>query len=99
MDCPNERSRNAWVSLRARWKNTSPTACGSALSECSPSAVKIGKPMHQPMHRLGKESPMNGNETEIQASEWLARLDRDDPSAADLAEFNQWKAADPRNAA
>jgi transmembrane sensor len=42
---------------------------------------------------------MNGNEAEIQAGEWLARLDRDDPSAVDLAEFDQWKAADPRNAA
>jgi len=51
--------------------------------------------MHQPMHRLGKESPMNGNETEIQAGEWLARLDRNDPSAADLAEFDQWKSRGP----
>jgi transmembrane sensor len=51
------------------------------------------------MHRLGKENPMNGNEAEIQAGEWLARLDRDDPCAADLAEFDQWKTADPRNAA
>ena len=42
---------------------------------------------------------MNGNEAEIQAGEWLAKLDRDDPSAADLGEFDQWKAADPRNAA
>ena len=42
---------------------------------------------------------MKGNEADIQAGEWLARLDREDPSAADLAEFDQWKAADPRNAA
>lgn len=42
---------------------------------------------------------MNGNEAESQAGEWLAWLDRDDRSAADLAEFDQWKAADPRNAA
>jgi transmembrane sensor len=42
---------------------------------------------------------MNANETEIQAAEWLARLDRNDPSAVDLAEFDQWKAADPRNGA
>ena len=56
--------------------------------------------MHQLLqHRLGKESPMNGNETEIQAAEWLAKLDRDDPSAAELADFDQWNAADPRNAA
>jgi transmembrane sensor len=41
---------------------------------------------------------MNSNETDIRASEWLARLDRDDPSAADLAEFERWKEADPRNA-
>ena len=55
--------------------------------------------MHQPMRRLGKENQMNGNEAEIQAGEWLARLDRDDPNAANLAEFDQWRAADPRNAA
>jgi transmembrane sensor len=42
---------------------------------------------------------MNGNEAEIQAGEWLARLDRGDPSTTDLAEFDLWKAADPRNAA
>jgi transmembrane sensor len=41
---------------------------------------------------------MNGNERDIQAGEWLARLDRDEPSAADLAEFDRWKEADPRNA-
>jgi transmembrane sensor len=41
---------------------------------------------------------MNDNERDIQAGEWLARLDRNDPSAADLAEFDRWEAADPRNA-
>ena len=41
---------------------------------------------------------MNSNETEIQAGEWLARLDRDDAIPADLAAFDRWKAADPRNA-
>jgi transmembrane sensor len=41
---------------------------------------------------------MNGNERDIQAGEWLARLDRDAPSAADLAAFDRWKEADPRNA-
>jgi transmembrane sensor len=41
---------------------------------------------------------MNSNETEIQAGEWLARLDRDDVIPADLAAFERWKAADPRNA-
>jgi transmembrane sensor len=42
---------------------------------------------------------MNSNETEIQAGEWLARLDRDDATPADLAAFDRWKATDPRNAA
>jgi transmembrane sensor len=42
---------------------------------------------------------MNNNQSEIEASEWLARLDRDEPSASDLAAFGQWKSADSRNAA
>ena len=42
---------------------------------------------------------MNSNETEIKAAEWLARLDREDPSAADLAAFDEWKSVDPRRAA
>jgi transmembrane sensor len=42
---------------------------------------------------------MNSNETEIKAAEWLARLDREDQSAADLAAFDEWKSADPRRAA
>jgi transmembrane sensor len=42
---------------------------------------------------------MNSNETEIQAGEWLARLDRDDATPADLAAFDRWRATDPRNAA
>jgi transmembrane sensor len=42
---------------------------------------------------------MNSNETEIQAGEWLARLDRDDATSEDLAAFDRWKATDPRNAA
>ena len=42
---------------------------------------------------------MNSNETEIQAGEWLARLDRGDATPADLAAFDRWKATDPRNAA
>jgi transmembrane sensor len=49
--------------------------------------------------RLGRPISMNSNETEIKAAEWLARLDRDDQSAADLAAFDQWKNADPRHAA
>lgn len=42
---------------------------------------------------------MNNNETEIEAGEWLARLDRDNPSPTDLAAFDRWKNADPRRAA
>jgi transmembrane sensor len=41
---------------------------------------------------------MNSNEREIQAAEWLARLDRDDATPEDLAAFDRWKATDPRNA-
>jgi len=55
--------------------------------------------MRPPMRRLGKESPMSTNEREIQAAEWLARLDRGPPGAPALAEFDRWKEADPRNAA
>jgi len=51
------------------------------------------------MRRLEKQNPMNSNETEIEAGEWLARLDRDNPSPTDLAAFNRWKNADPRHAA
>ena len=42
---------------------------------------------------------MNSNEAEIKAAEWLARLDREEQSAADLAAFDAWKSADPRHAA
>jgi transmembrane sensor len=42
---------------------------------------------------------VNSNQTEIEAGEWLARLDRDAPSAVDLAAFDRWKKADLRNAA
>jgi transmembrane sensor len=42
---------------------------------------------------------MNSNQPEIEAGEWLARLDRNDPSAADMAAFDRWKATDPRHAA
>jgi len=55
--------------------------------------------MHQPMRWLGKESPVNNNLIEIEASEWLARLDKSHSSDAELAAFEQWKAADPRRAA
>jgi len=42
---------------------------------------------------------MNSNDAEIAAGEWLARLDRDDATAADAAAFEQWKAEDPRHPA
>jgi transmembrane sensor len=42
---------------------------------------------------------MNSNDAEIAASEWLARLDREDLSPPDLAAFERWKTADPRHAA
>ena len=42
---------------------------------------------------------MNSNQAEIEAGEWLARLDREDASAADLAAFDRWKEADPRHSA
>jgi transmembrane sensor len=42
---------------------------------------------------------MNSNKAEMEAADWLARLDRDDPSAADLAAFSRWKATDPCNLA
>jgi transmembrane sensor len=42
---------------------------------------------------------MNSNDAEIAASEWLARLDRDELSPPDLAAFERWKTADPRHAA
>ena len=42
---------------------------------------------------------MNSNQTEIEAGEWLARLDGTDLSAADMAAFDRWKAMDSRNAA
>jgi transmembrane sensor len=42
---------------------------------------------------------MSSNQTEIEAGEWLARLDRDERTPSVLAEFDRWKAADPRRAA
>ena len=42
---------------------------------------------------------MSDNEIEVQAGEWLARLDRQDLSAQVVAEFDQWKGADVRHAA
>ena len=41
---------------------------------------------------------MNDNEIEVQASEWLARLDRE-PSAEIMGEFQRWKGTDGRHAA
>ena len=42
---------------------------------------------------------MNSNKAEIEAGEWLARLDREDASAADQAAFDRWKETDPRHGA
>jgi transmembrane sensor len=42
---------------------------------------------------------MNSNEADIAAGEWLARLDKADPSPRELAAFERWKSADPRHAA
>jgi transmembrane sensor len=42
---------------------------------------------------------MSSNDIEIKASEWLARIDRDDPTSDDIAALELWKAADPRHAA
>src|ERR1700722_14618889 len=51
------------------------------------------------MRRIGKEEPMNSNNAEIEASQWLARLDKGDATAADCAEFEQWKTLDARHGA
>jgi transmembrane sensor len=45
-----------------------------------------------------KVSLMNSNQAEIEAGEWLARLDRD-LSPAEVAAFDRWIATDSRNAA
>jgi transmembrane sensor len=42
---------------------------------------------------------MNSNQPEIEAAEWLARLDRKEPTASELAAFDRWMAADARHAA
>lgn len=42
---------------------------------------------------------MNSNDVEIEASQWLARIDRDDPTSDDIAALELWKATDPRHAA
>jgi transmembrane sensor len=42
---------------------------------------------------------MNSNDAEIAAGEWLARLDKADPSPRELAAFERWKSAEPRHAA
>lgn len=41
---------------------------------------------------------MNGNDAEIEAGEWLARLDRGDATPADLSAFDRWRTADVRHA-
>jgi len=42
---------------------------------------------------------MDSNDAEIAAGEWLARLDRRNPSPEDLLAFERWKGVDPRHAA
>ena len=42
---------------------------------------------------------MNSNDAEIEAGEWLARLDRGDATSADFSAFDRWQAADVRHAA
>jgi transmembrane sensor len=51
------------------------------------------------MRRVGRVNPMKSNDAEITAGEWLARLDRGDPSPEDAAEFERWKSSDPRHVA
>jgi transmembrane sensor len=42
---------------------------------------------------------MNSNKAELEASNWLARVDGGDLSPAELEAFDQWKEADPRHGA
>lgn len=42
---------------------------------------------------------MNSSKAEIEAGNWLARVDGGDLSAADLEAFDRWKEADPRHGA
>jgi len=42
---------------------------------------------------------MNSNKAELEASDWLARLDDGDLSPTDLEAFDRWKETDPRHAA
>jgi transmembrane sensor len=43
--------------------------------------------------------PTDSNSIEIEASEWLARLDRTDATDEDRAAFERWRDADPRHMA
>ena len=40
---------------------------------------------------------MNSNRAEIEAGEWLARLDGEKASSSDMADFTRWQDADPRH--
>src|SRR5260370_17291699 len=71
--------------------------CVFVRSGCSPNEVKQGSPTRT-IRWAEKVSPMNSNQVEIEAAEWLARLDRD-PSAAGLTAFDRWGATDAPNAA
>jgi transmembrane sensor len=42
---------------------------------------------------------MNSNDAEIEASQWLARIDAGNVDSADLLEFERWRGADPRRQA
>src|SRR6185312_6155520 len=99
MGCRNARSRSVSALRRARWKSMWPTACGFVPSECSPGAVKNGSRTRQRLRPVGREYPMNSNDAEIEAGEWLARLDRGDATSADFSAFDRWQAADVRHAA
>src|SRR6202522_2283605 len=99
MACRSARSRGASRFRRARWRSTWPTACVFAPSGCSRSAAPPESRAHRKLRRRAREPPMNSNEAEIAAGEWLARLDREDPSPRELAAFERRKNADPRHAA
>src|SRR3569832_420380 len=99
MACRSVRSPGASVSRRARSKSMLHTVCVSAQSECSPSAAKHGTLPRPGTYCVGRESSMNSNKAEVEAAEWLARLDGDNISSQHMAEFARWKAADPRHIA
>src|SRR6266403_809031 len=98
MACRNAQSPSDLPSPTAPWRSMSLTECVFVPSGCSSSVVQQGNPT-KTVRWVEKETRMNSNQPEIEAGEWLARLDRNDPSAADIAAFDRWKATDPRHAA